>query len=238
MLKWDGSDLGSYENIIKHQWSYENNKYYELLISSNVVYCMGKSIKTLFSCIVEEMKQIFGIYRRKFHTITLDSKKYIIYNVEVNDKYEIISDIPINKIDKNNRILSDIKRKIQKVIIFSDIMYLNDIKQSLIIIKNLGNMYTTTNINTYKYKNIIGNDGTTISKSLFNRWFDEKTSLGMLMKEMVNYEKEKCDEKNRLNTVLFNIKNKTDNIINKYDKEFIWYSNLIIDRIAWYISNY
>ena len=99
-------------------------------------------------------------------------------------------------------------------------------------------MATTTNTNTKKIKIVTAHDGTTISKSIFNRWFDENKSMGKIVKEMIKYDKEKCDEVDRLCTVIGNLRNKVEETIKKHDSEYIWYSDIIINRTIWYILNY
>ena len=234
MLKWDGTYLGSYDkNIIKNKWVDNGNKYYEFVFDSETILCVGNIIKDMIPCIVEDAKKIFGIYNRKFHTINIVNKKYIIYKIEPD-----AVDTSIKNMDDNDRILNDIKLKIQKVILFSDIMYLETINKSTIIIRKIGNMYMPTNTNTKKMEIVTDHDGTTMTPSIFKRWFDEKQSMGKMVKQMIGYDKEKCDDEYRTCTVIGNLRNKIENVIKKHDSQYIWYSDIIIGRVNWYILNY
>jgi hypothetical protein len=230
MMKWDGSHLGSYENIIKNEWKDEGIKYYELEILDNNIVCTGYILKNMLPCIVEDIKKIFGIYSRGFHLITINKKLYIIYKK--------CDDMSLKVIDNDNRLLNDIKSKIQKVILFSDIMYLESLNKSALIIRKLENIYVSTNINTKCIKEVTNHDGTTIPKLLFNRWFDEKTPFSKYIKEMISYNKEKCEEDDRLCYNTSKLRTKIDTIINKYDKNYIWYTDIILTRVIWYITNY
>jgi hypothetical protein len=79
-----------------------------------------------------------------------------------------------------------------------------------------------------------------LPKTLFNKWFGEETSLGEIIKEMV--------ERKNINTNHISVKEETkivdlaqisseirykvDDIIKKYNNEYVWYSYFIVDRIS------
>ena len=272
-MKWDGSHLGSYTGIIKRKWKDGSNTYYELELPSlpfnfkddqslslkSEVFCIGIMTKSLFPCIVEEIKSLFNIPRRGIHRITIDNKEYIIYyvpscNGEIIQEKSLFHQEETDKLRRNN----EFKKAMQRLLAFCEIMSLDDVTESTILIRQENNKYIP--INSHEMETSIMKedlyDGSIISETLFFSWFGEETSINDIVKEMTgfytkppvslqqgcvlpNYIYKTCNlETNNLHIITSEIRSATEKIIRKYDLNYVWYSRFIIDRISRYLLPY
>jgi len=254
-LSWNGSHLGSYMGIITHKWSLEGNCYYGITlpqgwspednIPGGIIYCMASYTKNLFPCIVEDIKTIFGIPRRGFHRINIDNKEYILYYVPISIKGEVIWETPLNRLDSKHPLRKNplFRKEIQKIIAFCDILALtNTGEKSIRIRPGINGNYIPINVNestTTIYKTDTY-DYSILTKTLFSKWFGEETSIDDIVKEMVTHSSENKIPTirgvelltNNLTLISSEIRNKVNEIIKKYDINYIWYSCFIIDRMS------
>src|SRR3989304_8393597 len=79
-LKWDGSSLGI--GLINNQWKMENIQYYSINLpthpqySLGTIYCRALPAKDLFPCIIDELRELFGLPRRGVHRVHIGAKEY------------------------------------------------------------------------------------------------------------------------------------------------------------------
>jgi len=103
-ILWDGSHLGNYpESIISYTMKVLNTnmKYCRLNINELTIFCSLRKSKekksaTKILALIDELKPIFGLRKVGSHTITISSRLYIIYNVNLRSYNDIIADIPIS----------------------------------------------------------------------------------------------------------------------------------------------
>jgi hypothetical protein len=258
ILKWDGEHLGNYIGSITQKWSMEGDNYFAITLpkgwkymgnemEQGIIYCMATNAKDAFPCIVEDIKQIFGITRRGLHRIKIDNKEYIIYYVPINIKGDVIWETPLNRLDSKHELRNDkeFKNKVQRLLLFCDILSLNKTGEPMIRIRPGADLtYIPINYNT-ESTIISRNDNydyCIISKVLFMKWFGETASLDEIVKDMVGYKKIKINSvipiitnNGELTAKCAEIRNKIDKIIEKYDGNYIWYSYFIVDKISRYL---
>lgn len=256
-LKWDGSHLGSYMGVITHKWVMDGMHYYGITLSPGwsmihpmgIIYCNATCTNNVLPCIVEDIKNIFGIHKRGIHRIKIDNKEYLIYYVPISLKGEVIWETPLNKLDNKDILRSnpDFRKEIQKIMAFCDILALCNTRESSIRIR-LGVNGSFIPINTNESTTTIQKgtmyDYNILSKTIFSKWFGEETSINDIVRDMVSYKSKTSDipavkvffeENNQLTIITSEIRSKIDNIIKRYDVNYVWYSNFIIDRMSRYL---
>ena len=234
-LKWDGSHLG--DGMIMSQWVANEVNYYSIAVIGGTVYCKAKCSKDMLPCIIEDIKSVFGIVKRGIHRITIDNDEYIIYYVTISNFGDILYESPLKHLDIKHELYQDMKfrRQIQKILVFCDILVLNNTEENYIN-NDLQIINTNdTTLITQKSYNSRGYDYTILSRTMFFKWFGEEVKISDVAKEMI-YDKSDINEMT-FTLILADIRNKIDNIIKRYDGQYIWYSYFIMDRLSRYLSN-
>ena len=256
-LKWDGSHLGSYRGAVTHQWSLEGSCYYGITLPigwsqdhpAGVIYCTATCTKDVFPCIVEDIKSIFGVARRGVHRITLDNREHLIYYVPISVKGEIVWETPLNRLDSKHplRHNSVFKKEVQKIIAFCDILALCSTGEPSIRLRpGVNNDFIPISINesTTAIKKSDGYDYSILTKALFSKWFGEETFIHDIVKDMVGYQLTRNTEpkiplikgseldRNDLAVITCGIRSKVDEVIKRYDSNYVWYANFIVDRLS------
>lgn len=246
LLKWDGSHLGYYVGSITQRWSLDGIRYlgitlplgWDQEIPSGVIYCIAIRTKDLLPCIIEGIKEVFGLQRCGIHIINLDGYQYVIYYVPITTSGTVIWETPINRLDSKHQLRKDpvFRKEVQKHIVFCDILSLGRTGETQIRIRpgNNGifvpismNETMTTIVKASDY------DYSIINKTLFTKWFGEETCISSIVKEMVNYNKRGATD--NLAIVSADLRMKIDEVIKRYDSNYVWYSNFIIDRMSRYL---
>ena len=233
---------GVHEKVIPARTLNENN------LDSGVIYCMAQCTKDVFPCIVEDIKSIFGIPRRGVHRIIIDGKHYIIYYVPISVKGEIVWETPLTRLDSKHLLRKNpnFRKEVQKAIAFCDILSLSSTGEPSIRIRpGVDGEYIPITVNEINTSIVKGNtyDFSILNKTLFSKWFGEETSISDIVKEMMHYQSKQMPTQNiiplidpnpndNLATISTEIRSKVDKVINQYDRNYIWYSNFIVDRMS------
>lgn len=254
LLSWDGTYLGQYnKESLMMSWTTEGSKYYMINLPqgwsdtfpSGKIYCMMSRTKDLFPCIVEDIKQIFNIPRRGIHRIKIGNYDYIIYYVPITIRGELIWETPLNRLDSKHflRKNPEFRRAIQKIIAFCEILALNSTSESTIRIRLGSNgMPLPINVNetNTSIKKETNYDYSIITKTLFTKWFGEETSICDIVNEMVKYQTNDNIQQNdeiNLRLISSSVRTKVEKIIKRYDSNYIWYTNFIVDRLSRQLLN-
>ena len=242
-LPWDGSHLGSYSFAITSVWEHEGVRYNSVVlpdgwsekISGGVIHCTTCRTNDTLSCIIEEIKPLFGISKRGIHRITISNREYLLYYVPISLKGELIWETPLNRLDAKHHLRTNplFRMKVQDIIAFCDIMALTGTTESHICIRSsLENSFAL--INTNEKSNTIPKaefyDYSIIPKTLFNKWFGEETQISDVVRSMI-----RCQHKQgtyEMNALISRLRAEIEDIIKKYDNSYIWYAAIIIDRTS------
>jgi len=251
-LQWDGSHLGSYWKAITHKWTLEGIHYYGITLPigwstefpSGIIYCIAMKARDLFPCIVEDIKVIFGLPRCGIHRINIDHQEYIIYYVPISTSEAVIWETPLNRLDTKHglRRNPEFRREVQKIIVFCDILALGRTGEPAIRIRlgsNGAYIPISMNETNTTITRAVDYDYSIVTKTLFSKWFGEETYMSDIVKEMVHYHVTpntiKGIDPNNLGTISADIRNKVESVIKRYDANYIWYSNFIVDRMSRYL---
>ncbi len=230
-LPWDGSHLGEYPmEIVAHKWLLEKVVYYGLKIEKGTIYCNAVRRRNLFPCIVEGIKEIFGIVKRGVHQIKIGKIEYLIYYVPVSTRGEIIWETPLNRLDSKHHLRSDpqFQWEVRKIIAFCDILALGNTNEGTVRIRpGVNHSLVPFNINesTTTISKSVGYDFTVIRRPFFNKWFGEKISVEAVVRQMI-------DKPDELSALTIRYRELIDQVINKFDTKYIWYSYFITERLS------
>jgi len=230
-LKWDNTHLGIYEeNVIIGVLNHNDIIYHSIRINNGIIYCIAVKTKNLFPCIVEDIKDIFGIKRRGIHQIKLGLNDYILYYVPVSTYSEIINETPLSHLDRNHelRIDKEFSNNVRKLLAFNDILSLSDTSEKNIIIrKDENNIFIPIGTNIITTSIIKGKDHSVLPNAIFTKWFGEKFMISNIIYEMISNKNHKT-----LSMLIGDIRTEINKIIYKYDSDYIWYSCFIIERLS------
>lgn len=220
-------------------------------IPGGIIYCMAVCTKNVFPCIVEDIKEIFDIPRRGVHRIIIDGKDYIIYYVPVSTRGEVIWETPLNRLNMKHdlRRNPDFRKSVQKIIAFCDILSLTSTGEPSMRIRpgvNGESVLINVNETTTTIPKSGVYDYSIISKTLFGKWFGEETSISDTVKEMLvsmNNNQHRGGIRvprmsitsDNLSIITSHIRSQVDEVIKRYDNQYIWYSYFIIDRMSRYL---
>ena len=204
-LKWDGSHLGNYPpSIITQIFTLygDSISYYSLTLPldwsaaglpAGMIHCNAHRTKDAFPCIVEEIKDIFGIHRRGVHRITIGKCDYILYHVPISPWGEIIWEPPLTRLDIKHPLRRDprFRKEVQRLIAFCDILALTRTGEPSIRIrpgdKGKGYIPINTNDSATTITKGVDYDFSILSKTIFSKWFGETVSINEIVSEMVGY---------------------------------------------------
>ena len=204
---------------------------------AGIIYCNLDPAKSLFPCIVEDIKEVFKIPRRGLFRININNIEYILYYVPISIKQEVIWETPLHKIPLKHPLRSNprFKHDIRRIFIFCDILSLMRTSESTIRIRpGVDETFVPINVNEMGTTITKGDvyDYSVLTKMLFSRWFGEEISVNSVVKEMVEDItgiKYTCEN---LAQIAWEIRSRIDIIIRKYDRNLVWYSNFILDRLS------
>lgn len=237
MLKWDGSFLGEYpSSVILQKWYIGNVLYYGMILGNEFVYATVHRVKDTFALIVNDLKEVFGLSKRALHYITFSGSMYILYPVPMTSNGTLIWEVSLNQLPLNHSLRSnnDFKDEVRKLFVFCDLLSLSGSDETNIIIQSnliaINNNDTKTTIS----KELV-RDFSILSSSVIKRWFDENIFIEYIVRDMINYHKQYSGDSNEFEFMMFNLRSRIENIIQKYDGNYIWYTNFVMDRVSRYI---
>lgn len=241
-LKWDGSYIGEFKgDIIIAQYTYKNYKFFVLkikLVNETIIPSRYVLVKNKFPNIVDEIKPIFNIQKTGSHSLKIDSQLYVIYKskykIENKDTYKFFIDKSLNRFDKKDPIRMRHSIEIKKIIVFRELLALRfNIEPSILLNIKTGLLTSINEIETNA-----NNDS--CSRSIITRgvaleWFIEN-DIPFFVKCMtgnLSISDADCED---INITTSRLKNKLEEIIERVDKDYIWFSSYVVNRCANYLN--
>lgn len=229
ILPWDGSFLNPASAKIEHQ----GVDYTTLRLAAGIVFCILKTPKDNFPYMVEEIKEIFGIPRSGTHRIVINFKTYMLCQVNLSDTGQVIQETPLHRLEKGHLLRKDVlfQKQVQRLLVFGDILALSNTGEPNVRIRRVPEGYLAVTGNEFHTTLDKGTDYdyNVLKKGVFWEWFGENTTMNDVAREMVGFEKENLVE------LCAALRKKLEGIILRHDKNYIWYSNFIIDRLSRYL---
>lgn len=237
-MLWDGSYLGEYPlSVIIQKWYMSGVLYYGIVLGGEFVYVTVHRVKDTFPLIVNELKGVFGLPMRRVHYVTFSGSIYVLYPVPVTSDGQLVWEVPLSQLPSNHglRLDPDFQDSVRKLFVFCDLLSLPDSDETNIIIQSdqvpVNNNETKTTIS----KELV-RDFNILPASVIKRWFDEPREdifIEHIVRDMLHYQPSKSA--NEFEILLFDLRTRIESIIRKYDSNYVWYTNFIVDRVSRYI---
>lgn len=226
MTSWNGSYLGELnkKDVVDIK-EYEGDKYVYLTYNNtNPVICQMKYIKNAIPCIMDEIKPFFKLFKYGTHYAKLNNRLVMFTKCHViNDV--IIVDTPFT--EYAGIIDDEIKNQIRYILVFRNIMGLQPHISNSIYIRQ-SELFKPYPI--ICPENNIGKLKNTITQGLISQWIKPLT-LDDVVQQML--ELNKTDQA----SALFKIRSKIDKVILRIDKNLIYLSDQILERLTVYLNN-
>lgn len=245
---WDGGYLGNFtQNIIKRRYLLYPNKdvYWTIDINGWLLECISVPVIDGFSCIIDQIKPLFGLNSRGTNSLHIEYKLYVIYCVIVEQR-TIIWDTPLSTIRKgcyprNELVIRD---QVRSILIFHDMLQLDNrssLAESTILIRCCrNNVYAISRYEekTYLNKQTLTNKERALSGQNNIRWFGNISYSDVTLEWLRNIAK--INHIRLTDDTLVNVfsilKSEIEVIIDRIDHEYCWYSNHIINKLMGYID--
>jgi gamma-glutamylcyclotransferase (GGCT)/AIG2-like uncharacterized protein YtfP len=230
-LPWDHTHLGRGSIVSTHV--FERTKYTVVSINNDTVYGILYQHKDFTPFIVEDLKDLFHVYRRGFHQVRIGNRECLLYRVLVDANGEIVHNTTLNSLLSTHPLRGDKKFRldVQKALIFSDILSLTNIGEKSLALRPSPNELVPIVNNIQTTFLAVDKSEVTISDRLFARWFGEEISPKDIIQEMLG--PEECKD---VPLLIASLRSQIDDIVRKHDRNYIWYSHFILDKISKYLE--
>jgi hypothetical protein len=152
---------------------------------------------------------------------------------------KVVWETPLNRINVRDPLRKNeqFQTAVRRLIVFSDILALNQTGEPALWIRNgkdgsyipiNTNIKATTIVKSNEY------DFSVIPKILFTRWFGETVSMYDVLVDMIADVEDlpSYHSNNDLATLLAQVRKRIEEIVQCYDKNYIWYVSFITDRMS------
>ena len=196
-------------------------------LAPNKIYqeiCIVRSSKSTLPCVVDELKEVFGLTKLGTHWCRLNGKTYILIKCIMTPEGDIKEEITLNILSTNNNDISQLlKLQVQEIFAFRELLGVTcSYESSIIIRKGKCGLYP---ISFYE-PNMATIDTKVIPFTVLDKWFDE-TLIDNVVKRLC-----KIQSIDNLAKVLHNLRTEIEKIIERVDRRAITYKSCIIDRIT------
>lgn len=230
MFKWDGSDITEFikKKEVKIYEGENNNKTYWIiedtnsLNESNREIVLVRSALNILPCLIDELKNIFGLEKIGTQWLKLHGKIYIIFQTLVDKEGKndaILDEITLDhyKYDKN------IEIEVQKIFLFREMLGLTMNFEKNIILRKYP-LYIQP-ISFYEANMKPGSSGKVLPETVLDKWF-KNTDLDSATCKFFN-----IDKIENMNEVLLELKGKLEKTFNRVDPTSIMNIDEILTRI-------
>jgi len=235
ILEWNGKYLGEFdEKSVVHEWVYNADVYHLLKLWNKPLYCQMRNAGDKYPIIADRIKgEVFDLYQRGTHTITIGDSLYILFYVPIDDNWTLMRETRLNEIPPLSPLRYDnnFRKQVQEVLIYREIMGISSTCESSIGVR-LGNdkhyfplsmhEISTTICNRTSAKK--GFDYGVLRMSIFRKWFSSSDEITDALKKLLGCPIDDIEG-------IFKVKNKIDQIINEVNPRFSWYASKIELRI-------
>jgi len=181
--------------------------------------CIVRTCSSTLPCLIDELKPLFGLNKIGTHWIMHKNKMKILTRANISKDGYIKTDYTLNKY-KNIDV--ELKRKIQNVFVFRELLGLDKSTESSIVLKKIKNKIYPLSF----YEPDILSCDTVLSKIIVNKWFND-ISMDKLIKDMLNIYNIK-----NITSIIHELRVQFEDIIERVDRNLITYCDVILERIS------
>ena len=229
-FKWDGSFLGEFKRDVILETRIANKDiYWHLRLQNEEVYALSKPVKDSFACVCDELKIVFGLPKLGSHLIKFGKALFLLIRVPIKDG-SIISELTLADVDKESNVHKNIlfRQQVQETFAFREILGLTQSFENSIRIRVPKNgLYYPVSFS--EKSNQLDKEKPTLPKTVHEKWFAElKNGITDVIKRLLCMP---IDSDTEVVTVIARYRKKIEDTITRVDKEYIWMSVYIIERI-------
>ena len=197
--------------------------YWRIRIGTEEATCLSRPIVNHFPLIIDELKRVFHLNPLGTHSVTKGTQLYILIKAPM-DRDGIIEEISLSKADIDPKANSLFTQQVQELFCFRDILALSSTWESSLRVRRYPKRaqypisYRETKMRMDTHKHIISN-------RVMQKWFAD-TTLGSVARRMVGYIPGRD-----LSPMIATIRTQIETTINRIDRDAIWCSVFIIDRL-------
>lgn len=236
--KWDGSHLGDFKaNEISYHSSTNDD---ETLLPiwtikhDNLTFtAMVKSSKDQFPCLADELKPLFGLLKLGTHMIKVGGKSYLLIKPPSSDCKDVkLSNPTDGKVSAPSSLL---KKQVRSIYAFRYLIGMNNSNDSHIYIRHLKGFAPVpiSYIDTCPAgdKHTKKSEINPLSLTVINKWFDN-CDLSTTVKSIIGY-----GSHDKLPVIIMELTGKIEEVINRVNKEYIWITAFIVDRVCAHLTS-
>lgn len=231
---WNGSIIGTYPskyNFISSEYDEYGGKFWKFKWNTHSHLCRVKKIKDCTPVIADELKEIFGLYKLGTKRVIIGKNQWLIYRDRYTSEGQIIEDnLSLSKFCRNypKEISEELKFRIRVSFAFRVVMGITGphTNYKIHIRNGKGKGYYPV---SYCDTQFISDKSLSLSKAVNKKWFSIDKKKSHTLADVV-CEQLKINQRNN-KTVLYGLKSKIQDVINRIDKEFIYHESNIYSRL-------
>ena len=226
IFKWDGSYLGRHlKSIVVATTKVDKKRFCQITIQNETAIGILKIVRNTTACIVDEMKILFGLPKLGTHNFHLENHLCLFIRGTIDNYGSTVDNLMLKDIKLPQPIDSKLLFQVQSIFCFRDILGIATGNEGTVaIISPLSDRPYPVSVNEntfnfYERKSLISN-------VLMKKWFGE-TSPSSVLAQMIYYDPSEMS----ISETLSLYRSELEKIINRIDKNMIWISVFIIERM-------
>lgn len=223
MFKWDGSYLGEITDNNITAMTISKQIYWKVTIGLSETICAARPIKDFFPMIIDELKPIFSLPKLGTHSVCKKKQLYLLLRVPSTLTGEIQEELSLDELSLTYTDNILFTRQIQDILCFRDLLALSPSCESTIGVRcpHRGTPYP---ISIRENKMSFGTYKPIMSKHTLKKWFPHN-DYNLVIQRMTG------NIGGDITTTVANIRTQIEDTINRIDRDVIWCSVFIVDRL-------
>ena len=221
MFKWDGSNITDFinnENTIIEEGVNEKKIYWKITNGNFTEICLIRSSTNTLPCLIDELKEVFGLEKIGTHWFKFKSKNMILLKL-IREKDYILEELSLDQLG----FIKELEDDVQKIFIFREILGMSKNFEKSIILRNKGFYIRPISFYDPNMKPNCG--GKVIPDTILNKWF-KNTNLDEAVLKLFE-----IDKLENITFVLLKLKTKLEKICLRVDPNSITSMDEILSRI-------
>lgn len=240
---WNGTFLGKFDqSILKNETGYNGLRYVLLEIQGFKAHGILVSSTALtpadLLCIYDELKEIFGLVKTGTHSITINSKTYVVYRAIFSNNIQFDESLSDDVLHKYHHLEEDLKFKVMNLLAYRHLLGVSPNSESGIKIRKSGTglifpISLNDKFTVDRKQGIIKNGLKVMSDKNFAKWFPVGDTFAGTIQNMLHF---KPDDD--IPELVDKIRDKISEIVHRINKEFVWLENIVCKALVDYLEDF